>query len=926
MTDSRDASSAAVDRLVDKARWPELSPHLDELLDMDAPARSERLRAIREQDPTLADDLASLLSNLEALDRDAFLEEPAMPVRTPLQGLVVGAYTIERELGEGGMGSVWLARRTDGRFEGQVAIKFLHAGLIPRADAERFAREGRILARLAHPHIARLIDAGIHAGPPELASLAAGRPYLVLEYVDGLPIDEHCERHGADLPERLRLFLDVLSAVAHAHQRLILHRDLKPSNILVTAGGDVKLLDFGIAKLLRDARGDSSSTEPPSSGPTELTQRAGRAFTLQYAAPEQLQEGEVTTATDVYALGVLLYVLLGGSHPTAGTTSAPLDQMRATLDRLPRRLSDTVLRHGGPDAIRRARALRGDLDTIVAKALKKSPSERYANAEALADDLRRHLNDEPIAARRDTAAYLLAKFVRRHRAGVAAGALTVVGLASGLALAVHEAKEARKQQTQAEGLIEFMLGDLRQKLQPVGRLDALDSVGERALAYYDALDSEQLDADSLGRRARALHLIGEIADDRGDLDEAARVFTRAAESTAELVARHPGDGQRLFDHSQSLYWLGYVARQRGRIDEAEQAFRGYLDLAGQLVRLDPSRSDWQIELAYANQNLGILQLEHGRPEDAYKDFLATADTFRAAAKANPSMVYDFASSLGWLAKSREALGDLPGALADQREKQSILLGMQHTDTDRHIQRLLANAAYEQGRLLLSMGQLDAAESALQQAITQFDALVTVDKSHMDWLAQANLARLALAETWLAQGKKAPARNAVARVETDDSRLFAAGSDGAARQLTQKGALLRMKFRLADTWPAEAAVLDAYLAEVRQAAPGTQTLGTDQRLLVSATEIHAGDLRAQQSEHDNARALWKSAAARLQTASQAGDPAAATLVAQALWRLGEVANARALETRVRTTAYRHPDFADLQERLARTGGEVSHLNQ
>jgi len=249
-----------------------------------------------------------LLGRLADNDRDAFLERPALLREASMAGQTVGSYTVERELGQGGMGSVWLARRTDGRFEGFVAIKFLNAGLTARGGPERFAREGSILARLAHPNIARLLDAGVAGG--------GSQPYLVLEYIDGLPIDRYCEARALDLAARVRLFLDVLAAVAHAHNRLILHRDLKPSNILVTAAGEVKLLDFGIAKLLDDA------TVPAAA--TELTQMAGRAFTLQYAAPEQLQGGDVATATDVYALGVLLYVLLGGVHPTTGSTTAPL--------------------------------------------------------------------------------------------------------------------------------------------------------------------------------------------------------------------------------------------------------------------------------------------------------------------------------------------------------------------------------------------------------------------------------------------------------------------------------------------------------------------------------------------------------------------------------------------------------------------------
>ncbi|HKX42365.1 MAG TPA: serine/threonine-protein kinase, partial [Burkholderiaceae bacterium] len=606
---------------ITKDHWSRLSPLLDAMLDSDGPERAHRLAALRDEDPALADEVAALLGRMAEMDHEAFLERPVLLreadqlAEASLAGQTVGAYTIERELGQGGMGSVWRARRTDGRFEGHVAIKFLNAGLVARGGAERFAREGSILARLAHPNIARLLDAGVTDG--------GTRPYLVLEYIDGVPIDRYCDQQALEPAQRIRLFLDVLAAVAHAHNRLILHRDLKPSNILVTAAGEVKLLDFGIAKLLADADAGAAATE--------ITQAAGRAYTLQYAAPEQVQGGDVTTATDVYALGVLLYVLLGAVHPTAAdTTTAPLDLMRAVVETEPKRLSDVAQRKAGlTDAARRkrARALRGDLDNIVARALKKVPAQRYANAAELADDLRRYLNDEPVAARPDAVGYVLAKFVRRHRAGVAAGVVVVAALGAGIGIALREAHEAKRQQVQAEGLIEFMLGDLRKKLEPVGRLDALDSVGTQALAYYAAQEGGRLDADSLGRRARALHLIGQIAERRGSLDDALRVFQRAADSTGELMARYPHDAQRIYDHAQSVYWVGFIARQRGQMTQAESAFRRYQELARQLTQLNPSSLDWRIEAAHSSVNLGVVHLEGAHPAQALKDFVEAREAW-----------------------------------------------------------------------------------------------------------------------------------------------------------------------------------------------------------------------------------------------------------------------------------------------------------
>jgi len=402
-------------RCTDPTAWRRLSPLLDELLELSPADRAARLAALREGDPALADDLVALLDSLPLLEAEGFLAMPALPPPTGLAGQAVGPYLLQREIGQGGMGSVWLAQRADGRYEGRVAIKFMRAGLVAQGAAERFLREGQLLARLDHPHIAKLLDAGVR--PAEGA--AGGQPYLVLEYVAGQPIDRHCDAQGLDTETRVRLVLAVLGAVAHAHSRLILHRDLKPSNILVTADGQPKLLDFGVGKLLADAEADPAA--PPHSAAAEVTQFTQLAYTARYAAPEQVQQQDLTTATDVYALGVLLYGLLGGGHPTEREGATPLAQMQAVVDSVPARLSEAVRHRGGAAAARQARALRGDMDTILARALKKDPAERYPNAAALADDLRRWLDHEPVQARRDTAGYRISRFLRRHGGALASG-------------------------------------------------------------------------------------------------------------------------------------------------------------------------------------------------------------------------------------------------------------------------------------------------------------------------------------------------------------------------------------------------------------------------------------------------------------------------------------------------------------------------
>ena len=392
-----------------RSRWAEVSPLLDELLDLPESDQEPRLAELQAQDPALAAVLRDLLSRQATAGQPQFLAQPAMPSEQALrqvpealpsrQGQQLGAYLLEREIGEGGMGSVWQARRTDGRFEGRVAIKLLRHSLYTAAEAARFAREGRILGRLNHPHIARLLDAGV--------SHDTGAPYLVLEYVEGLPIDQHCRQQQLGLPARLQLFLDVLAAVSHAHNRLILHRDLKPSNILVTDEGRVKLLDFGVAKLL-------APNDPQAAA--ELTREAGAACTPHYAAPEQLQGTEVSTATDVYALGVLLYLLLCDQHPLADAPTGAL-HLRMPATEAPRP-SEVLRRRKDAAAARLARAVAGDLDTVVAKAMALQPHARYANAAELADDLRRHLAHAPLRARPASAAYRTARFLRRHAAVV----------------------------------------------------------------------------------------------------------------------------------------------------------------------------------------------------------------------------------------------------------------------------------------------------------------------------------------------------------------------------------------------------------------------------------------------------------------------------------------------------------------------------
>ena len=502
-------------------RWRELSPLIDELLDLAAPARQARLDALRAGSPGLADELAALLAHDSQARSGGFLTGaaaagPGSVDDASLAGQRLGAYVLQTPLGHGGGGSVWRAHREDGRYDGAVAIKLLHLSLMGRVGAERFRREGQILARLVHPHIARLLDAGVTPG---------GQPYLVIELVEGQRIDQHCDAQRLGIEARLALFDDVLAAVAHAHTHGVIHRDLKPGNILVATDGSVKLLDFGIAKLLDD---DASSAES-----TALTHEGGRALTPEYAAPEQLRGEGVTTATDVYALGVLLYQLLCGCHPTAPLGGNAAEVLRATLDTDPappsRRIADTVTDTATGAAACRAsnpqrlqQLLAGDLDTIVSHALRKAPAERYATVTALAEDLRRYRAHEPVVAQPDSRAYRTRKFVRRHRGAVAAGVLTTLAISAGLVGTAWQAHRAQ--------------------------IEALRAKEQRDVALEKMADSQDI--------AKLLSLITTAIPDKGlfTLESLMDAAVLAVQARPDLEARRKAN--MLLALSESVWYAG----------------------------------------------------------------------------------------------------------------------------------------------------------------------------------------------------------------------------------------------------------------------------------------------------------------------------------------------------------------------------------
>jgi serine/threonine-protein kinase len=439
---------------LDLEQWRILSPYIDEALGLAEAERSLWLQSLRAEKPEIANQLASLLEEHRIAEQEDFLTTVPLinllPSRASLAGRTIGAYKLISLIGHGGMGTVWLAERIDGRFERRCAFKFLNVAMVGAGEA-RFKREGAILARLSHPNIARLLDAGV---------ADAGQPYLVLEHIDGEPIDRYCDSRKLDVRARIRLFLDVLGAVAHAHANLIVHRDIKPSNVLASKDGQVKLLDFGIAKWLNEG------TE--SAGPTLITQQAGGVLTPAYAAPEQVTGGPVTVATDVYTLGVLLYELLSGQHPAGDSVHTPAELVKAIVETEPRASSAVVSAAGGGGAEKRgttpeklSRQLRGDLDAIVLKALQKDPHQRYASADAFAQDLRRYLAGEPVIAQPQSRWYRTKKFISRRRWAVASVSAVVIALAVGLGMALWQAHIAKRETRTATAMEEFLEGIFR---------------------------------------------------------------------------------------------------------------------------------------------------------------------------------------------------------------------------------------------------------------------------------------------------------------------------------------------------------------------------------------------------------------------------------------------------------------------------------
>ncbi len=643
-------------------------------------------------------------------------------------GSRIGPYKLVRLLGRGGTSSVYLGIRSDDEFRQRVAVKLVRSGMDSDDLHRRLRSERQILARLDHPNIARLLDGG---------TTEEGLPYFVLEHIEGLPVDTYCDQHRLSLGERLRLFRTICSAVHYAHRNLVVHRDLKPSNVLVTAEGVPKLLDFGIAKLLApELFGENAE-------PTALL---ARPMTPAYASPEQVAGEPVTTATDVYSLGVLLYELLTGRRPYPGSIRSSEALEKAIRETEPERPSLAVRRptEEGAEVARErlaacrgekveslSRRLSGDLDTIVLRALRKEPARRYLSVEQLSEDLERALEGRPVIARPDTVAYRATKFVTRHKAGVAGGVAALLAAVAFVTSTLMQKAEVARERDRAEqvaGMLAhlFELAD-RQEAETITARQLLDRGAEQAMSLGGAPATQAMLLDTLAdlyeqsgffanaqrlleralaarrevsrggtaEEATTLHNLGRVVANQGDYRRAEELFRQGFELRRQLL---PSDHPLL---AVSVNALGLAIHEQGRYDEAEVLYR-------EAIRRDlVAVGEHGHHTRVARGNLALLLTDRGDYDAAERLYSQLLDSARRF----PGEQADFpAELLNGLGRVRLARGDLEGAEVSLREalaERIRLHGEEHPLPARTMSLL--------GLVLLEQGELGEAETLVRRA-------------------------------------------------------------------------------------------------------------------------------------------------------------------------------------------------------------------
>ncbi|MEM6796747.1 MAG: serine/threonine-protein kinase [Acidobacteriota bacterium] len=662
------------------------------LLEAADPRAAAEVRSLLRAEDSAGDRVDSLAQEVvsHAVDHlnSASTDAPAPELEIPDS---IGPYRVLEVLGRGGFGTVFLGEKIEENFRLEVAIKLVHAGLgLPDVE-RRLVLERRILARLVHPNIARLLDGG---------TTRDGRPFLVMERVEGEPIDAFCDRRRLGTDERLARMLDVCSAIAYAHRTLVIQRDIKPSNTLVTDDGTVKLLDFGIAKLL-DPEADSVS-QPA------LTLTGQLPFTPSFASPEQVRGEALGTATDVYSLGALLYRLLTGHPPyRLEPPWVPSKVEKAVCEETPARLSEVVLTAGAapeedadalaarrdatPQAL--ARRLRGDLDNIVAKALRKEPERRYASVQELADDIRRHLAHQPVLAAGDSWGYVIGRFARRHRLAVASALLVLLVLTGGIVSTTVQMHEAQRHRARTDQVMDLLLDDVFGSASPERAQGDMPSAREILDRSAGDLDRRLLESPDL--HATLLVALGRISQRLGVYDRALVLLQRG------LDRRRVLDGA---EHPETLASASLMADALADLGH-HQAARGVLLETAEAQRLG---RDSEEDLASSLYRLGLVELDMGENEAADEAF---AEALRLRRRVFGAASLQAAEVLAARAKVERALGRLEDAESSVREALEIRLA---AHGERHPDVLIS--FNDLAVLLQDRGDLETAEKIFRRVI------------------------------------------------------------------------------------------------------------------------------------------------------------------------------------------------------------------
>jgi eukaryotic-like serine/threonine-protein kinase len=656
-------------------RWLRVKEVFQDVVIRPPEARAAFLDDACAADFELRQEVESLLASHEEAGR--FLSEPAplgtrpeesseSPLRTR-----VGPYRVLDVIAQGGMGTVYRAVRDDDAFEMTVALKLVRGGARSEFTERRFRQERQILARLQHPNIATVLDGG---------ATEEGQPYLVMEHVDGRPITAYCDERCLSTRERLALFVRVCDAIQYAHQNLVVHRDLKPDNVLVTVDGTPKLLDFGIAKLL-------AVGVDPDAAPTATLLPM---MTPQYASPEQVRGQPVTTASDVYSLGALLYELLCGSRPYVVNADSMEEIVRSVCDTEPpppssavRSRSDGTATEAPAGRRPTAAELKGDLDTIVLRALSKDPARRYGSAEALADDIHRYLEGRPVLARPDTLGYRAGKFVRRHRVIVTAGALVAASLLAGIFSTVRQRRVADQQRARAERrfadvrrLANSLLFDLEGAIRDLpGATPARQLVVRKALEYLDSL-AEEAGGDAVlqAELATAYQKVGDVQGDPfganlGDTAGAIDSYRKEVAIREALAARPEQDRQVELDLVAAYRRLGLLEDEAGETEAGVAHLTQALDLAERLIAEDPADHAARRASAQAHDGAGLLALktgDHARAEEHQRRALAIWEAEVLASPDDREALRGLHLIHGELARTMRVTGRLPEATEHYR--------------------------------------------------------------------------------------------------------------------------------------------------------------------------------------------------------------------------------------------------------------------